>query len=150
MQNCCLFAWYVINWYTICYLSQTSNYCNMNHPYRFIDVRIINSWNKCWLCFHDQWLLNNPNAFYILDILVELWINSHMLWSYRKTFLMLLFIIDAYYERYARWILFHHIYHESNCQMHSFNNHWFISSVIVFNNVFKLCLNLSTLFFIAN
>lgn len=59
-------------------------------------------------------LLYNADASNILDILIELRVNRHVLGADCKPLLVLVFVCDAYYERDARRIFLHHVKHESH------------------------------------
>ena len=150
MHNDGLLSLYIEYWCTFSYLSETTNDGSMNEPNWLVNIRIINAWNQCSLGLLDKIFLNCSYARYILDVFIELRVNCHMFSAYSKTLLMFVFIGNANDKRYAWWVFLHHLKHEADSEVHTFNYEWFISSLVVINDLFQLCLYLVALVLIAH
>ena len=61
------------------------------------------------LTFLEQVLLNGPNMQDVANVLVELWIDGHVLSSHGKSLTMFVLVLDVEHERNTRWILSHHL-----------------------------------------
>ena len=61
------------------------------------------------LTFLEQVLLDSPNMQDVANVLVELWIDGHVLSSHGEPLTMFVLVLDVEHERNTRWILSHHL-----------------------------------------
>lgn len=95
-------------------------------------------------------LLNDANALYVLNVLVKSRVYGHVLSSHSKPLLVLLLIFDANHEGDACWILFHHLKHEPDSQVNSFNHQRLVPLLVIINDLFELSLDFVTLILVAH
>ena len=76
-------------------LPEAAHYGGMNQTYRFVYVGVVNARDQGRLGFLDQMLLNRPDALHVLDVLVEFWVDGHVLGPNSEPLLVLVLIRDA-------------------------------------------------------
>ena len=115
-------------------LSKASYYGSMDQSDWFIDIRVINPRNEGGFSLFDQMLLDNSYATDVFDVFIESRVNGHMLGPNSEPLLVFILICNAYHERYAWWILFHHVKHEPHGEMDTLYHKWFITFLEIVNN----------------
>lgn len=95
-------------------LSQAPDNRCVNEADGLIDIGVVNARDEGGLGLLDQVLLNDANAADVLDILVELGVDGHVLGSHSEALLVLVLVIDVDDEGNARGVLFHHVEHETH------------------------------------
>jgi len=63
---------------------------------------------KDLLALLEQVLLDGPNMRDVADVLIELWVNGHVLGAHSKSLTMLILVLDIEDEGNTSWILSHH------------------------------------------
>ena len=77
----------------------------------------------------------------MLDVFIEVWINSHMFAPNSEPLLMFFFIFDADDKGDASGVLLHNLDHEIDGQMNALNNQRLIPPIEVLNYLFQFSLN---------
>jgi hypothetical protein len=90
-------------------LPEAAHYGGMNQTDWFVYVGVVNARDQGRLCFLDQVLLNRPDALHVLDVLVELGVDGHVLGPHCEPLLVLVLIRDANDEGDTRGVLLHHV-----------------------------------------
>ena len=76
---------------------------------------ILNSRDEDFLALFQEVLLNCPDVCNVTDVLVESWVNSHVLGSHGEPLSMLVLVFDVENEWNASWIFTHHLFEEVHC-----------------------------------
>ena len=79
--------------------------------------------------------LDDPDASHILDVLVKLRIDSHVLRADSEALFVFILICDADDEGNTRWVLLHHIEHEANRQVDTLDDDGLVASLEVINDL---------------
>jgi hypothetical protein len=77
------------------YLPEAAHYGGMNQSNRFVYVGVVNPRDEGRFGFLDQVLLNCPDALHVLNILVELGVDRHVLGPHSEPLLVLVLIRDT-------------------------------------------------------
>ena len=77
------------------YLPEAAHYSGMNQSNRFVYVGVVNPRDEGRFGFLDQVLLNCPDALHVLNILVELGVDRHVLGPHSESLLVLVLIRDT-------------------------------------------------------
>ena len=109
IHNGGLLALRIKYWGALRDLPEAAHYGGMNQTDRFVNVGVVNARDQGRLCFLDQVLLNRPDALHVLDVLVELGVDGHVLGPHSEPLLVLVLICDTYDEGNTRGVLLHHV-----------------------------------------
>ena len=74
----------------------------------------------------------------IADILIEFRINGHVFGPDSKAFTVLVLILDVKNEWNASWILGHHFFEETHCQVDTLDNQRFVPLIKRIDHLCKL------------
>ena len=66
--------------------------------------------NQDLLTFLEQVLLDSPNMQDVANVLVELWVNGHVLSSHGEPLTMFVLVLDVEDKGNTSWILSHHFF----------------------------------------
>ena len=80
----------------------------LDEAHRSVNIMILDSRDQNLFTFLQKVLLDGPNVLDVADILVELWIDCHVLRSHSKPLSMLILVLNIKHKGYASWILAHH------------------------------------------
>ena len=108
---------------------ETAHDCCLDKTDWAIYIMVFDTGDQDLLAFLEQVLLDSPNMQDVANVLVELWVNGHVLSSHGKSLTVFVLVLDVEHERNTRWILGHHFFQEAHSEMHSFDNQWFIPLV---------------------
>ena len=131
-------------------LSKAPDYRCVNEADGLIDIGVVNARDEGGLGLLDQVLLNDANAADILDILVELGVDGHVLGSHSEALLVLVLVRDADDEGNARGVLLHHVEHEAHREVDALDDEGLVAALVVINDLLKLCLDLVALILVAH
>lgn len=116
-------------------LSEAAHYGSMNQTDGFVYVRVVNTRDQGRFSFLNQVLLNRPDALHMLDVLVELGINGHVLSPHSESLLVLVLIRDANDEGDARRVLLHHVDHEAHSEVDTLYNQRLIPLLVLVDHL---------------
>ena len=128
---------------------ETAHNCSLYQTHRPIHVVVFNSWDQYFFTFLDEIILDGTNALYARNVLVEFWVNRHVLCSDCKPFGMLVFVLNVENERYTCWIFRKHFFEELDCKMDTLYDKRLISLVVSIDNFSKLFLNEGALLLVS-
>lgn len=116
-------------------LPEAAHYSGMNQTDRFVYVGVVYARNQGRLCFLDQVLLNRPDALHVLDVLVELGVDGHVLGPHSEPLLVLVLIRDTYDEGDTRGVLLHHVEHEAYGEVDALNDQRLVSLLVLVDDL---------------
>lgn len=131
-------------------LPQAPDDRGMDEADRLVDVGVVDARDERSLGLLDEVLLDDADASHVLDVLVELGVDGHVLRAHGKALLVLVLVGYADDERNARGVLLHHVEHEAHSQVDSLDNQGLIPALVVVNDLLELGLNLVALVLVAD
>ena len=105
---------------------QTLHNGGLDQTNRTINVMILNSRDQDFFALFQKVLLNCSDVCNVTDVLVESWVNSHVLGSHGEPLSMLVLVFDVENKWNASWIFTHHLFEEAHCQMNTLNDQRFV------------------------
>ena len=128
---------------------QAAHNSSLNEAHRAINVVILDSRNQDLLALLEQVLLDRANVLNVADVLVKLWVYSHVLGADGEALPVLILVLDVKYEWDARWVLRHHFFQKTHRKMHTLNNERLIAFVETVNNFGQLLCNQGRLLLVS-
>jgi hypothetical protein len=89
---------------------ETFHYRCLNQAHRSINIVVFNLRNQYLASLLDQIVLYCSYVCNVFDVLVKLWVDSHLLGTDCKSFSMFLSASDIENERNTIWVFGHHLF----------------------------------------
>lgn len=121
----------------------------LNQAHRSIYVVVLNLRNQYLPSLLNQIVLNCPDVTNVFYVLVELWVDSHLLGTDCKSLSMFLGTSDVKNERNTVRVFGHHFFQKMNRQVNTFHHEWLISLLIDLNYFCQFFLHQCSLLFVA-
>ena len=113
---------HVVDGFVVVDPMQTSHDRGLNQAHRSVHVVVLQFGNEYFVGLLDEVLLDCSDALNVLDVLVELWINRHVLCAHCKPFAMLIRASNIKHERNYISVLAHHFLEKCDGQVHALND----------------------------
>ena len=149
MDACCALLLRIVDELALRDAMQAAHDRCLDQTDRAVHVVILDARNQDFFALLQQVLLNRSDVLNVADVLVELWIDGHVLGANSESLTMLVLVLDVQNERDARWILAHHFLEEAHGQVNAFNDKRLISPIKVINDFCKFFRNKRALLFVS-